>query len=115
VSYHEQLEQQFIELEALGRFMESLLDSVSDTLIVIDRDLRIQEASRSASELFRLSRGAVIGASRHRTPAGAVPVPPWDSDRARGAREGPPGIVEADFLVRGEPSPFEVSVTPRLG
>ena len=47
VSHQERLEQQNAELESLRRSMASVLDSVSDVLIVVDRSGRIEETSAS--------------------------------------------------------------------
>ena len=51
VDYQEQLERQNAETAMLRRFMESVLGSVSDALIVVDRQGRVEEASRSLGRL----------------------------------------------------------------
>ena len=61
VDYQEQLERQNAETAMLRRFMESVLGSVSDALIVVDRQGRVEEASRS---------------TRASTAASATPSPP---------------------------------------
>lgn len=68
VTHQERLEQQNTELESLRRSMASVLDSVSDVLIVVDRDGRIEETSASlrtpradGAPLAGLSLGAVAG------------------------------------------------------
>ena len=51
VTHQERLEQQNTELESLRRSMASVLDSVSDVLIVVDRGGRIEETSASLRTL----------------------------------------------------------------
>lgn len=56
VAHQEQLEHQNAELTAAKHLIEGVLHSVSDVLIVIDRDGSVAEASLSLFELVRGGR-----------------------------------------------------------
>lgn len=61
VAHQERLESQNAELSAANRLIESVLASVSDILIVIDRDGTVAEASASLLALVDGGAEAVIG------------------------------------------------------
>ncbi|APX23011.1 MAG: PAS domain-containing sensor histidine kinase [Rhodobacteraceae bacterium] len=61
VAHQERLEDQNAELSAAKRLIESVMASVSDILIVIDRDGTVAEASASLRGLVGGEAGAVIG------------------------------------------------------
>ncbi|SFI46506.1 sensor histidine kinase [Albimonas pacifica] len=113
VDYQEQLERQNAETAMLRRFMESVLGSVSDALIVVDRQGRVEEASRSLSVLLGRERAETLGRpladllpQASRAPLAEV------VERVIAARR--PDTAEADLLTSDGPAPFEFSVTPRL-
>ncbi|MDF2235651.1 ATP-binding protein [Albimonas sp. CAU 1670] len=113
VDYQEQLERQNAEMAMLRRFMESVLGSVSDALIVVDREGRVEEASRSLGPLLGRSREATLGrplADLLPEAAGA----PLMQVVAQVIAARRPDTVEADLATPEGPAPFEFSVTPRL-
>ncbi|WP_368373046.1 sensor histidine kinase [Rubellimicrobium arenae] len=112
VSYQERLEQQNAELESLRRSMASVLDSVSDVLVVVDRDGRMEETSASLRALF-----AEPGSLAGQPMAGIV------DEGSRTILEAALHevmvsrrrlTVEADLASPSGPQTFEWSLTPRL-
>lgn len=113
VAYQEKLEAQNAELKELRRFMESVFASVSDVLIVVDREGRIAETSRSFETLF----GSVGPDLR----AEAVEAIATKSSRARLSEAVREAIlsrhmttVEIDVATPDGSAPLELSIAPRL-
>ncbi|MBV7380789.1 ATP-binding protein [Maritimibacter dapengensis] len=111
VAYQEELEARNAELDAMRRFMGSVFSSVSDLVLVVDRDGAIEEASGSVLE--ELGAGGV-GASL----SDLVCPKNWAEveTHLRAAIDARvTGRIEADFLARGAPAPFDLSIAPRIG
>lgn len=111
VAYQEELEARNAELDAMRRFMGSVFQSVSDLVLVVDRDMRIEEASGSVlDELGAGGVGAML--------SDLVCPDSWRDveARVRGAIEArEAGNVEADFATDGGNAPFDLSIAPRIG
>lgn len=113
VAYQERLENQNAELDALRRFMASVLASVSDVLVVVGRDRVIEQASGSFDKLIGHAPQAMLG----RSIDGAA------DDGSRGAlktaldhviatRE--PTRLEINLDTPTGPAPLDVHIAPRL-
>ena len=113
VSYQEQLESQNAELDDLRRFMNSVLESVSDVLIVVDRAHVIERTGGSFAELFGGSNDAFIGtkvddlatAVSQKTLLACV----GDAIRTRDF-----ATVEIEVVTPQGIAPLELSIAPRL-
>ena len=66
IDYQERLERQNAELEDMRRFLGSILSSVSDVLIVVDRGGAVEEISASLPARTGNAAGADLGARRDR-------------------------------------------------
>ncbi|SEF75224.1 sensor histidine kinase [Jhaorihella thermophila] len=113
VAYQERLEAKNHELDALRRFMASVLQSVSDVLMVVDRNHRLQEASRSLGRMLGRPESDLPG-----TPLSDLVTDASQAelaaavDRAMAARASQ--MVEIDIATPQGPAPLEVSIAPRL-
>ena len=113
VSYQEQLEHQNAELDGLRAFMASVLESISDVLVVIDRSGVIEQASGSLGRLLGQPVRALIGQ-------------PFDSlltDDTRPAlvalsaqviRSRAAASAAADLETPEGPAPLDIRIAPRL-
>jgi two-component system sensor histidine kinase HupT/HoxJ len=113
VDYQERLESQNTELEALRGFLGSILASVSDVLVVADRDGRIVEMSASLPDLSGQPREALLG----RTLAGLFRPedrPGLEAAIARMTRDRVPVSLDAALDTAGGPSELELSLAPRF-
>jgi two-component system sensor histidine kinase HupT/HoxJ len=113
VDYQEQLERQNARLQEMQAFLTSILASVSDVLIVLDRAGRIEQVSASL-----LARSGAKAAALSGQEIAAL-VPPEDAlrlaqalDRLRSDRR--PAVLELALVTPGGPEPLELSVAPRL-
>jgi len=113
VAYQEQLEAKNHELDALRRFMGSVLQSVSDVLMVVDRSQRIEEASSSLGQLVGQPGKVLLGTS--------VTDVVMDESRDRLTREieqvmalRKPATIEIDMITADGPAPLEMSIAPHL-
>ncbi|WP_238365328.1 sensor histidine kinase [Mesobacterium pallidum] len=61
VEYQERLERQNEELRAARRFIDSVLDSVSDVMVVVGRDGAVEEVSASFARALQSEPGALVG------------------------------------------------------
>ena len=113
VDYQSLLEQRNQELDDIRGFMASVLASVSDLLIVVGPDRRIERTGGALT--------AILGASaepEEGTPlsdllapgAGEVLFPVMGA----AMRDRQPHVVEVDFMSPDGPAPLEVSISPRL-
>ncbi|KAA8609918.1 hyaluronan synthase [Salipiger aestuarii] len=110
VAHQEQLERRNDELVAAKTLIESLLQSVSDILMVIDHDGAVIEASAS---LVDLVPGPVVGlpASQVFESEGAARL----SAALTGLRLGQPTAqFEASIPAPGGAQPFDIALSPRL-
>lgn len=110
VSYQEQLESRNAELQSMRDFLESVLASVSDILIVTSRNGQIEQVSAS------------LGARLQQDPASLRDQPAADLftdapalraalDRCRSSRA--PVTLELDLGAQPAPMPFELVIAPR--
>lgn len=113
VDYQEQLERQNARLQEMQAFLTSILASVSDVLIVLDRAGRIEQVSASLLARSGAKAAALAGQEI------AALVPPEDAvrlaqalDRLRSDRR--PAVLELALVTPGGPEPLELSVAPRL-
>lgn len=111
VAYQEELEARNAELDAMRRFMASVFSSVSDVVLVVGRDLRIEEASGSVTDL--LGAAGVGGSLR-----ALVCDADWPAVEAavRAAAETKrSGAMEANFRTPDGATPLDLSIAPRIG
>ncbi len=113
VDYQERLESQNAELEAMRRFLGSILASTSDVLIVTNRQGLVEEMSASLATLTgrplaSLQGGPVTGlfVQEH--------VPALDAAIQTVARERRPVMIEAALATGSGPSELELSLAPRF-
>lgn len=113
VSYQEQLESQNAELDDLRRFMNSVVESVSDVLIVVDRRHLIERTGGSFADLFGKPNGSYLGtkvddlatAESRQTLLACV----GDAIRTRDF-----ATVEIEVATDQGNAPLELSIAPRL-
>ncbi|SHF36809.1 two-component system, NtrC family, sensor histidine kinase HupT/HoxJ [Ruegeria intermedia] len=113
VAYQEKLEEKNHELDALRRFMSSVLQSVSDVLMVVDRQQCLQEASRSLGQMLGRQQSQLAGSAlsefvcegSRQALASAVE----QSMATRASR-----MIEIEIVTPEGPAPLEVSIAPRL-
>ena len=113
VDYQERLESQNAELEAMRRFLGSILASTSDVLIVTNRQGLVEEMSASLATLTghpaaSLQGGPVTGlfVKDH--------VPALDAAIQTVTRERRPVMIEAALTTATGPSELELSLAPRF-
>ncbi|GAB4271964.1 MAG: histidine kinase dimerization/phospho-acceptor domain-containing protein [Pararhodobacter sp.] len=113
VAYQERLEAKNHELDALRRFMASVLQSVSDVLMVVDRRQRLQEASLSLCRMLGRAETDLPG-----TPLSGLVAPASRADLAarvdRAMAERASQMIEIEMDTPQGPAPLEVSIAPRL-
>ena len=111
VSYQSELEVRNAELDEMRGFMASVFASVSDVLIVVDRDGLIEQAAGSFQMLLGLDPASVRGR----------PLADLTSDAA--LHEAVQKVVqnrksvrfEAELPTSAGPTPIDLSITPRIG
>ncbi len=113
VSYQERLEQKNVELEELRRFLASVLSSVSDVMLVIDRDGMVVDVNEALLERSGLTRDTVIGAPAVSAIA-AEDRPAFLAAVATVSASRKPQTIEAKFAARDGPTPIEFNLNPRL-
>lgn len=118
VDYQERLERQNAELEQMRSFLGSILGSVSDVLIAVNRDGLIEETSASLLAHMRLGAGQLQG-----KPVAAVFAPACHAalndaiTRSRTQRDTV--MLEADLATTpgsdtATPVTLDLSIAPRL-
>ncbi|WP_297773758.1 ATP-binding protein [uncultured Roseovarius sp.] len=113
VAYQEKLEHQNRELDDLRRFMNSVFQSVSDLLIVVGRDNRIEQTGGSFDRLMAGQNKTVTGEVVDRLfTSGSRPVFTDAIEQAILTREFV--TVEIEILTVEGPAPLELSIAPRL-
>ncbi|TCO70544.1 sensor histidine kinase [Rhodovulum euryhalinum] len=113
VVHQERLEQKNAELETLRSFLASILASVSDVLIVVARDGRVEEVSASFPAAGCAPRETCTG-----RPVAALFCA---GDRARLAEamarvalNRSPETIEATLATPGDGTPLELSISARM-
>lgn len=113
VDYQERLERQNAELEAMRRFLASILASVSDVLIIVNRNGAIEETS--ASLLRHLGADHDTLTDR---PVGILFADDWRQGLAdamgRVMQTRRPETIEAHLSGDSADIPLELSLSPRL-
>lgn len=113
VAYQERLEAQNQELDDLRRFMASVLSSVSDVLLVVDKEHRIERTGGSVEQILGKEHSAnintlvddlVIASERDRLRSMI--------DQVILTREAT--TLEIDISTDSGPTPLELSIGPRL-
>ncbi len=113
VAYQELLEGKNQELEDLRRFMVSVLSSVSDVLIVIDKDRMIERTGGAIERVMGENRRADIGTCvDDLLPEAAREDLRRVVDQVVYTRQDT--VIEIDVLTEDGPAPLELSVAPRL-
>ncbi|WP_298496060.1 ATP-binding protein [uncultured Maritimibacter sp.] len=111
VAYQEELETRNAELDAMRRFMASVFASVSDLILVVDRDFRIEEASGSVA--------ALLGADKLGTPVSALVTeadwPMVEAALRQACDQRRPTSIEAAFRSTDGETPIDLSIAPRIG
>lgn len=113
VDYQERLEAQNRELDDMRQFMTSVLSSISEMLIVVDRSLCIERTGGAFGDILSYDTTPMSG-----TPLANLVDPDADDilskTIAEVMRDRRPRVVEVGFLTRDGPTPLDVSVSPRL-
>ena len=112
VAYQEQLEAKNAELDALRRFMASVLDSVSDVLVAVTPEGRIEHASRSRARQSGRAASALVGTAL----ADLITAETRGSIQAAigAALAGAsPAPVEAALASPEGPAPLEITIAAR--
>ncbi|MDJ0820988.1 MAG: ATP-binding protein [Paracoccaceae bacterium] len=113
VEYQELLEKQNTELDELRQFMNSVLSSVSDLLIVVDKNRNIERTGGAIRTILGPRAAAEAG----------LPLADLLETSEQGTlfevidqvmRDRDPRMVETQFATPDGPTPLEVSVSPRL-
>lgn len=113
VAYQERLEHQNAELDALRRFMASVLASVSDVLVVVGRDRVIEQASGSFDKLMGQAPQAMLGHSIDgATDDASRAALKTALDQVIATRE--PTRLEINLDTPGGLAPLDVHLAPRL-
>jgi len=113
VDYQERLESQNRELDELRRFMASVLSSMSDLLIVVDKTRTIERAGGAIRRILgpgvTVSEGARLDDLVD--PAARAALVETIGQVIRGRA---PTTMDVDFTTPDGPAPLELSVSPRL-
>ena len=113
VEYQERLEKQNRELDDLRQFMNSVLSSVSDMLLVVAKDGFIERTGGAIRTI--LGKDLEADSGTHLTEllemADRNPLPAA-IEHVMLTRE--PTMLEAEFSTGNGPTPLEISVSPRL-
>ena len=113
VDYQERLEKQNRELDDMRQFMFSVLSSVSDLLLVVDKTGTIERTGGAITKILgadtRAEAGVPLVTLLEKPEENALPVAIETVMRTR-----EPTMVEAEFATSEGPTPLEISVSPRL-
>ncbi len=113
VSYQQQLETQNAELEALRHFTASVLKSVSDVLIVLDRDGQIETTGGSFDQLFEVAHDDLRGRNIQDLACESSAPPLLDAlDRVLALQVST--ALEITVLTPQGAAPLDLSLAPRL-
>ena len=113
VDYQERLEAQNRELDEMRQFMASVLSSISELLIVVDRTLGIERTGGAFSTILGRTSDPASGTPLTDlldVPSGQV----LTNVITEAMRDRRPRVVEVGFLTPDGATPLEVSVSPRL-
>lgn len=113
VAHQEQIEARNRELDVLRRFLASVLASVSDVLIVLDRKGQVEEVNASAADCLAISTSALIG----RPLSGLVTeatLATLQNGQAEVVRSRRPLTLDLALQTPAGPAPLEAVLSPRL-
>lgn len=111
VDYQELLEKQNRELDDMRQFMASVLSSVSDLLIVVDKTRSIVRTGGAIRDILGADAAAEVGAPLASLLQEAGQSPLLEViDQVMLSRE--PAIVEVAFATHDGSTPLEISVSP---
>lgn len=113
VDYQELLEKQNRELDDMRQFMASVLSSVSDLLIVVNKTRAIERTGGAIRDILGADVATEVGAPLAGLLQEAEQNPLFAAiDKVMLTRE--PAIVEVGFTTHYGSTPLEISVSPRL-
>ncbi|MET1413732.1 ATP-binding protein [Roseibium sp. HPY-6] len=113
VAYQEQLEEKNSQLEELRRFLSSVMSSVSDVLVVIDRGHMIEQTGGSFDRLVHGTSKTWSGKSfDDLVHPDSLHIFRETIERAISTHER--AMVEIDIVTADGASPLELSIAPRL-
>lgn len=113
VEYQELLEKQNRELDEIRQFMASVVASVSDVLIVIGRDSKIERAGGAMETILGIKPEACVSLPLSDLLAQGEDQALLDAICSV-MRDRSPRVLECQFLTPTGPSPLEISVSTRL-
>jgi len=113
VEYQELLEKQNREIDDMRQFMASVLASVSDALIVIGRDRRIERTGGPIERILGVTPEACLDQQLD-----SLMAPGEGADLLEAIdlvmRDCEPRVLESQFTTPNGPAPLEISVSTRL-
>lgn len=113
VEYQERLERQNVQLEDMRAFLASILSSVSDVLIVVDRAGTVEQVNQSLVTLTGKNEedftGGAVSAMFARNQRSTIEA---ILEQAQERRR--PVNIEIDLLTTDEAEPLDLSAAPRL-
>jgi two-component system sensor histidine kinase HupT/HoxJ len=112
VAYQEELEARNAELDTLRRFMESVLESVSDALIVLGRDGRIEQVNAAFRSLAGPGEAWAGRSMAEIVTAESLPAVEAALAEVRKGRSR--GSVSAELVTPTGSAPLEITIAPRL-
>jgi len=112
VEYQELLESRNRELDDMRAFMASVFASVSDLLLVVDRNRRIARTGGAIGAILQADADPAVGTALADLVLPADHAALFDTIDAV-TRDGAPRHVEMRFLTPGDPAPLELSVSAR--
>ncbi|MCA0043205.1 PAS domain-containing sensor histidine kinase [Celeribacter litoreus] len=113
VDYQEQLETRNTELTALRAFLGSIMNSISDYLIVTDKDGQIADVSRSFCDAIGRGKDGLVGQALSEFFEGEMQQRLTNAI-AEVTRTRMETTFEADIEAAGGASPVDFRVAPRL-
>lgn len=113
VDYQEQLEARNTELSSLKSFLRSIMTSISDYLVVTDKDGFIADVSQSFCAAIGSEKDALIGRPAVEFLKGEMQTRMSDA-MAEVARDKVEKTFEVDLETQEGASPVDVRVAPRL-
>lgn len=112
VDYQERLERQNAELQEMRGFLTSILGAISDVLIVVGRDGRVQQVSQSVQARTGQPVSDLAGAAIQSLFGTEAPLLSATFEAIRATRR--PSVLEIGLVTPEGPEPLELSVAPRM-
>jgi two-component system sensor histidine kinase HupT/HoxJ len=111
VRYQERLEDQNSELQSMRDFLEAVLSSVSDILMVVSRNGLLEQVSESLAVRLDTPASDLKGAPVERFFSGSAALGAA-LEACRTTRV--PVTLELDLVSKPDPMPFELIISPRV-